>query len=58
MQLPVRMLVQHSGRVTVIDALGVIVTLIQEHENNYEAAVKLVQELNAPAAPLEDKIDA
>lgn len=47
MKLPVRMLPQHSGKVTIVDANGKIVQLVQGHENNREVARALVNELNA-----------
>lgn len=48
MKLPVRMLIQYSGKVTIVDAVGKIVKLVQGNDNNYEAARLLVEELNAP----------
>lgn len=47
MKLPVRMLLQHSGKVTIVDASGRVVRLVQDTENNYVAAQNIVTELNA-----------
>ena len=52
MKLPVKMLIQHSGRITIVDASGRIVKLVQDGDAdaNYEAARQLVRELNNPSA--------
>lgn len=48
MKLPVSMLIQHSGRITIVDADGRIVKLVQGHGNNYEVARLIVRDLNNP----------
>ena len=45
-RLPVRMLIQYSGKVTLVDAAGKIVKLVQGNDNNHEVAEALVKELN------------